>query len=255
MPGGKPLGPSRGPARPPSRFFGSPWFAIGAIALIVVVVAAVVVIPITHERGYVFLRTRGNGAPVRWDPCRPIHFVMNLSLAPGDELPDVEAAIGRVSEATGIRFVDDGSTSAMPPGAGGRMRLRTPAGRSWPPLLIAWTDEAEFRALGGSGQAVALADPIPRPDGLYYVTGFVAVDADAGLLPGFGLGATVGPVLLHELGHIMGLAHVSAPFEIMNAQENPIVTDYADGDLEGLRLLGRSAGCPAHVSSSDGSSR
>ena len=43
----------------------------------------------------------------------------------------------------------------------------------------------------------------------------------------------------------MGLGHVPATDELMNAQENPIVTDFGKGDLAGLKILGRTGACPS----------
>ena len=54
-------------------------------------------------------------------------------------------------------------------------------------------------------------------------------------------------VLLHELGHIMGLDHVHDPDQLMYSGRHPNVFlhDYGTGDLEGLRRLGMDAGCLA----------
>jgi hypothetical protein len=49
-------------------------------------------------------------------------------------------------------------------------------------------------------------------------------------------------VLLHELGHVMGLGHVPAIGELMQAAGGG-VTDLGPGDLEGLRRLGSAQGC------------
>ena len=45
-------------------------------------------------------------------------------------------------------------------------------------------------------------------------------------------------VLLHEFGHVFGLAHVHSDRELMN-EDNVGLTHFGPGDLEGLRLLGQ----------------
>jgi len=45
-------------------------------------------------------------------------------------------------------------------------------------------------------------------------------------------------VILHEFGHVLGLAHVDSPGELMYVH-NVGRTTYGPGDVEGLRLLGR----------------
>ncbi|MBI3649388.1 MAG: matrixin family metalloprotease, partial [Actinobacteria bacterium] len=55
-----------------------------------------------------------------------------------------------------------------------------------------------------------------------------------------------GLVLMHELGHIVGLDHVKDPNEVMfesRVLPGAAVDDWGPGDLEGLHLLGRDAGC------------
>jgi hypothetical protein len=234
---------------PPSRAFRGPWIAALLVLVLVVAVGASVVAPIVASSGrngeYTFLERRADGSPVRWDPCVPIHYETNLSGAPQDEFADVQEALRRVTAATGIRFVYDGPTSALPPGIPDSHRVVTPEGETAPPLLIAWLDHEQWVEIGGTDKQVALALPIEESDGFYYDTGFVAVNGSQHLIPGFGIGPTWGPVILHELGHIMGLGHVPSTDELMNAQENPVVTDFGKGDLEGLKILGRHGTCAA----------
>jgi hypothetical protein len=221
-----------------------------AIALVLIgTVGTAILVPLTRGGQYAFLETKADGSPIRWDPCRPIHYVTNLKLAPRSEFADVQEAVRRVSEATGIRFVYDGPSSELPQGvAPPGKSVSTRPGEDWAPLLIAWVDAKQFAVLSDNNpRAAALAYPIVGPND-FYVSGFVAVNASDELLPGFGFGPTSGPVLLHELGHIIGLGHVPSTAELMNAQENPVITDWGKGDLEGLRQLGREAGCPATTS-------
>ncbi len=50
--------------------------------------------------------------------------------------------------------------------------------------------------------------------------------------------AQVTAIIEHELGHLVGLDHVSAPDELM-FRNNVGLTSYGPGDLRGLALLGQ----------------
>jgi hypothetical protein len=52
-------------------------------------------------------------------------------------------------------------------------------------------------------------------------------------------------VVMHELGHLVGLDHVTNPRQVMLA-ENGTATEFGDGDRAGLTKLG-SGGCPYDV--------
>ena len=60
--------------------------------------------------GYLFLDRTDQGTPTRWDPCEPIHYVVNAELAPPGSVEDVHEAVRRVSGATRIAFVYEGPT-------------------------------------------------------------------------------------------------------------------------------------------------
>jgi hypothetical protein len=192
---------------------------------------------------YSFLATVG-GKPVRWNPCEPIHYVVNVERAPVGSLEDVQEAVAKVSAATGIVFAYDGLTDEVP------QRDRSPYqpdryGDRWAPVVIAWetqsqTDiqfhhEDEFFA--------AVAKPLTAPNGPpQFVSGWVAVNANDPNPPGWSYPGAQGPTVLHELGHVMGLDHVSSRAELMEPSGGEM-TGYGPGDLAGLELLGRDQGC------------
>ena len=62
---------------------------------------------------------------------------------------------------------------------------------------------------------------------------------------GFGPGVSRGRVLLHELGHAVGLEHVADTTQVMNtsvSRTSPPAA-YGAGDRTGLRKVGAAAGC------------
>jgi hypothetical protein len=74
-----------------------------------------------------------------------------------------------------------------------------------------------------------------------YVTGQVQLDTAkaASFLAGGVDGRRIARVMvLHELGHLVGLDHVADAREIMFPKGQPGVTDYGPGDLPRLAQLG-----------------
>jgi hypothetical protein len=192
---------------------------------------------------YRFLATAG-GKPVRWNPCEPIHYVVNLQEAPAGASQDVQEAISRVSVDTGVTFVFDGSTSEIPQSE----RLSyLPAlyGERWAPVVIAWVyqSQTDIPFHEGEDQFAAVSRPLAPLDRTpQFVSGWVAINAADHSPPGWATPASEGPTILHELGHIMGLDHVASKAELMEPSGG-YVTDYGPGDLAGLELLGRDQGC------------
>ncbi|HEX2027504.1 MAG TPA: hypothetical protein VHF25_05840 [Nitriliruptorales bacterium] len=211
-------------------------------------------------RDHAFLMAAADGcSPVRFDPCQPVHYVVNPALAPfGEALSDVHAAFARVAEASGLRFVFDGTTDETFPGPGRDFTRRAYQperyGERWPPLLVAWSSGAFVRRGDIESGRVVAGGGHPTLEGDVLVTAQVTLNADAVIdletgepVPaGFGPGITWGRVLLHELGHAVGLGHVSDAAQLMHeplTDHPPIPSEYAAGDRAGLRLVGRELGC------------
>jgi Matrixin len=194
-----------------------------------------------------FLGTQPNGhtKPVAYDPCRPVHIVVNGRTAPpGGDLA-LQGAIARLSAATGLDFIVDGSTTEN---ASDHREPFQPDryGDRWAPVLVAWTDPAESPDLAGTVTGEAGSQHLELNRGAVYVTGLVRLDGPelAEVSAGPGGEANVEAVIEHELGHLVGLDHVDDPNELMYPTTDGHVTDYATGDLLGLRQLGQGACFP-----------
>lgn len=178
------------------------------------------------------LRQPGSDEPVTWNPCEQIHYVVNPEGAPPDPERLVAQAVAEIAGASGLRFSYDGSTDD-----------RSFADRSGilggsPPVLIGWATPQEVPELAGDVAGVGGAEAMgTSPGHLSYVTGMVALDRDG--FADLGAGRQVA-VLEHELGHVVGLAHVDDPAQLMYA-ETTTTTRLGDGDRAGLQVLGDGA--------------
>jgi len=179
----------------------------------------------------------GTGSqPVTWDPCRPIHYQVNIAGGPRDAGALVTGAISDVSRATGLKFEYDGLTGARPRWTSSDL----PFFAAHRPALVSWATESEVSQLAGRVAGIGGSLPEQARDGrLRYVTGGVTLDS----APFKALNrrsdgrALERAIILHELGHLVGLAHVSDPAELMYA-DNVGQLDYGPGDRAGLAKLG-----------------
>jgi hypothetical protein len=177
--------------------------------------------------------------PVAWDPCDEIHYEINPDGAP-DDVDETEEFVADgievVAHYTGLVFVYDGTTDRRP-----EWEDRfVPSGGRREPVLISWATEDEVPDLeddvAGIGGAVAAEAPGAW---LRYVTGGVTLDSDVfdDLDTLLGDDSEGRAILLHELGHLVGLGHVSSPDELMFS-DNIGRRDFGTGDLNGLIRLG-----------------
>jgi hypothetical protein len=195
-------------------------------------------------RSYVFMAHQADGTtPVTYDPCRPIHYVIRVQGEPVGGNQIIKDAVSRVSQATGLRFIYDGPTSEAPSAQRQSYQPKR-YGDRWVPVLISWATASENRdfAAGTFVTGEGGSTRIRLPNGAsVYVTG--AVELDPARLSGIqrspGGDKIVRAVVLHELGHLVGLAHVADATQIMYPQSQAAVTDFGAGDLTGLRALGK----------------
>jgi hypothetical protein len=182
----------------------------------------------------------GSGNPVAFDPCRPIRYVVRPTGAPpeGNEL--LVEGLRRITEATGLEFVNAGTTTEAP--TVGRPNFQPDRyGDQWAPVLIAWSTPSEYVGLAGVVIGETSTTPVAAEDGqLALVSGQVVLDAtqiDERLQYAGGRSIALA-VISHELGHLVGLGHVMDRRQLMFPSAQPLLTDFGPGDLTGLAALG-----------------
>lgn len=200
---------------------------------------AVALTDIPRSDRFAFLATQDDSAaPITFDPCRPIHYVVRDRVGPRGRKV-ISAAVSEVSRATGLRFVDDGLTDEAPTKD---RALYQPQryGERWAPVLIAWSDAREEPELAGNTAGLGGGRPVRDTHGrLTYVSGSVWLDTDA-LAPDLSTAEGsrgVQAVVMHELAHVLGAAHVPSSRELMHAESSGR-TSFGVGDRYALSVLG-----------------
>ncbi|WP_426564363.1 matrixin family metalloprotease [Angustibacter sp. McL0619] len=207
------------------------------------------------SRHYGFLSRQGNSrAPVaRWNPCTSIGYRVNPTGGGSGATAEVKVAAARLRASTGLPLVYRGTTRVVP-GKG------TAAYPNDTQIVIAWSKpgvtrylprarQGQYAVAGyGGGSWSTGYDAKDRKWGRF-VRGYVVLNGTYHFAHGFGAGprygwqGTRGQLIMHELGHAVGLDHTSDRSQIMYPTMTRKRAVYGAGDRTGLRYLGRANGC------------
>lgn len=196
------------------------------------------------EDGFELWATNGDGSPVRWNPCEPIRWVLNPAGVPVGAQRDIEAAMASVASLTGLEFEFAGSTGEAPDRERPPFQPDRYGSDVWAPVLVAWASPGPGVPLGERDRAVAVPIAIGDDSATMFVSGQIVFNRDRQLQRGFSdRGSSIGATAMHELGHLVGLDHVSDPDQLMFPHPHLGPVEWGDGDRRGLAVLGSELGC------------
>lgn len=193
---------------------------------------------VTAERasatGYAFFApNRRDRVAVSWDRSIPVTYLIARRDARPYMFATIRESFRRARVQTGIRFR-----------YGGRIATSEPIGTPERPVVI-----IDFGTARSHPRLAKYDQVVYAVGGPYLVTngstgaftgGQVTIDVRTtrGIGRAFRHGQ-LGATLMHELGHVLGLAHVSAPGQLMapGRIRADISGWFHDGDLRGLRRL------------------
>lgn len=182
------------------------------------------------------------GAPIRWDSCTPIRYVVRRQAGPPVGFEMVQEALQRTADATGLRFQFEGFTDELLDAW-----QADPDHAETADAWIGWAFDDEVPSLGPLAEDtyhLGMGGPAWTSGDTQIIEGSAVLRADTTLDHRFGAGETYGNVLLHEIGHMVGLGHSDSPADIMYPELGPDSPEsWGPGDLAGLYALGSSQPC------------
>lgn len=208
----------------------------------------------------------------RFSACEPIRYAINIDLADNEAIADIFAAVEALERATGIDFQYAGATSG---GINVDNRILLPEGfnpplpyRFLPPqadVVIAYTNSSYSSATAGNVVGVGGGLRVPSTERMF--RGFSLID-----IGDLRTSHERQAALTHEMGHMMGLGHVTdfnprtgaasnlfqgldpksgtwsntaVRQQLMYPMLNGDIRDYQAGDQLGLWQLYGTQSCPS----------
>lgn len=172
---------------------------------------------------------------IRWNPCEPVTYRLNRARMPRSGPAVVRRSLAAVAQETGLRFTYVGTTAHTP------FARRRVAGvrEEDTDIVFAWATESVVPQLRGSTVGVGGSSYSSLGGGLQ--EGGVVVEAGK-----VSSGPSGFDLMLHELGHAIGLGHTTDRLHIMHSGLSRVpLNRWGRGDTVGLGKVGAAAGCVA----------
>lgn len=180
---------------------------------------------------------------VRWNPCNGvIRWKLNPSNGLDGQLSTIKAAFRKLTSLTGLRFAYAGTTTTP-------INTNTAVGPyDGYQILIGWSDPSyDANMTGGGSDTWATTTPRWYASNEQMQSAVVALNMDyrSQMIAGMAPGGSFGMLMLHELGHVVGLDHVDDQNQAMYPTiiQGARTPDYGQGDKDGLWSVGAAQGC------------
>ena len=186
--------------------------------------------------------------PALWSPCAPITVRINPTGLGRRARGAIRWALGELRARTGLQVqigadTDETVTGPLDTRTWSRDTWTASWQRTWAPVLVLASDATRTPELAGGTVGWTHVHTSGVGPWRRIVSGVVALDlddiGDSGLASGQ---PRLRMLLLHELGHLVGLGHVEDPDLVMHPHTAPgygEAVTYRYGDLRGLAAAGR----------------